>query len=401
MATIISEKRIIEDNIKKFDDRFKHAPVRFSDKTQTYVTYYHVSNIDSTTDDGFMDIESLVGARSPLRYKKITDFPIYGIESLAMQLQDGDFGLDSGVESDGVILPNTLKPVPNSFFTIDFLEVPAIFRITEVNYDNIRTDNFYSIHFKLEFINEERIRQIESKVVDNCHCILENIGTEDKCIIESETFKKISEIEKMYSSMVDTYLDIFFDKTHNSLICLYGPDTYLYDPFLNYFANKNSIFKIKNSVRTIYLSDQFNDPMMKYKYDRTFYRVMERQEPTLLNRGPYTLFPASQNPNSTFSVYYASNVFATDVVGKTLDFEFTSSMNLLSEDAFKQIRSGEDCGNPYMDLITRHLHKKEIPLDFINLDLERELLSLSLNQEIYTFTPVLLYIIRKAIIDAQ
>ena len=95
--------------------------------------------------------------------------------------------------------------------------------------------------------------------------------------------------------MVDTYLDIFFDKTHNSLICLYGPDTYLYDPFLNYFANKNSIFKIKNSVRTIYLYDQFNDPMMKYKYDRTFYRVMERQEPTLLNRGPYTLFPASQN----------------------------------------------------------------------------------------------------------
>ena len=84
-----------------------------------------------------------------------------------------------------------------------------------------------------------------------------------------------------------------------------------------------------------------------------------------------------------------------------MDFALTSSMNLLSEDAFKQIRSGEDCGNPYMDLITRHLHKKEIPLDFINLDLERELLSLSLNQEIYTFSSVLLYIICKVIIDAQ
>lgn len=397
MAIVINEKRMVDDNIDAFEQRMKSKAIRFLDHTQTYVTYYHLLNSESTTDDGFVDIESIVGARSPFRYQKITSFPLYGIENLVPQLQDGDFGLDMNIEGEAVIMPSTIKPLQNSFFVIEHLGIPAVFRVTEITYDNIRPDNYYQIHYRLEYIDDERIAQLDKKVLDNCVSVMENIGSEEKCIIKSIDYIQLEKIEKMKHDMIQVYLHMYYDDTHNSLIAPYPGGGYLFDPFLAYFVNKNQVLKIKNGITSILLTDQFDDPYLKLKYERSFYRIVERRDISLLNTISYNLFPAYVNENSSFHYHYAHDVLAVDLIGMSSGVNIIGTEQLLSDASVESLKQGEDTTNSVLNLLMHFLHNDEQSIFDIPLDLNTEVLKLNSSLEVYFMTPVLCYVIDQII----
>ena len=82
-----------------------------------------------------------------LHFLKIENFPLYGLDAVLPQIQDNEFGLDTVFESEAIILPNSLKPLSNDFFIINHLQFPALFRVIDIEYDNMRADNFYKIHY--------------------------------------------------------------------------------------------------------------------------------------------------------------------------------------------------------------------------------------------------------------
>lgn len=398
MPIIIDERRMVDDNIKAFEERMNSNIVRFVDHTQTYVTYYHIINNNTTTDDGFIDIESLVGARSPIRFQKIAKFPLYNIESLVPQLQDSDFGLDTSIEGEAIILPGTIKPLPNSFFVIDHLSIPAVFRVTEIAFDNLRPDNYYQIHYRLEYIDEERISQLEMKVLEDCECVLENIGSEERCIIKSVDFIQLQKVEDLKRDMIQVYLHMFYDEVHNSLLTPYPPTGgYLYDPFLAFFINKHQLLKQKNGITTILLTDQFSDPMMKMKYERSLYRLIERQDISLLHNVPYNLFPATANMNSSFYYHFARDVLAVDLVGFCNGVSILGMEQIFSDDSIDILREGDHVDNPFMNLLMDFMHQKELSIYDIDLEMNTELLKLQTNLELYFFTPILIYIINRIV----
>lgn len=397
MATIINERRIVDENITKFEERMNSKVIRFVDHTPVYTEYYHIINTETTTDDGYVDIESLVGARSPIRYQKINQFPLYGIESLVPQIQDADYGLDSTIEGDAIIMPGTIKPLQNSFFIINHVKIPAIFRVTEIAYDNVRPDNYYQIHFRLEFIDEERIKQLEAKVLEDCECVLENIGSENRCVIKSKDYIQLEKIHTMYSDMVTMYLELFYNATHNSVLTRYGTKHHLYDPFLSHFININDLFARKNSLQSSFLTDQFGDPLFSIKYERSVYRWIEKPTVHDVSRFPYILFPAASNPNSTFHFYYDYDIIAMDVAGYC-EAPYVNGMEYVFDDKMVEaIQKGEETGNPYVDLLIKHVTQKEISIYDIELDFHRELAKLHSNVEMYRFTPIILYIIKQTL----
>src|SRR5699024_10114260 len=101
---------------------------------------------------------------------------------IRFQLESTEHGLDSSYEGEAQILPNTIRPVPNSYFIINYLQDYYLFRVTGIQYDNVRADNFYTITFKLEDIAEEKINQLNIQCTEYYDCILQNIGTEKNCI---------------------------------------------------------------------------------------------------------------------------------------------------------------------------------------------------------------------------
>ena len=265
MGMFINEQRMIEDNLFKYENRLKSPVSRFIEQTPTFVTYYHLNNDSTTVDDGFKDISSLIGFRSPLRFNKIESFPLYGIEQIVLSLQEMDQGLDTSYESEAIIVPGSIKPLPNDFFIIPFLKDPYLFRVTEINYDTIMPDNYYKIGFKLEYLEDEKVENIENQVKEKYTCILQNIGTENNCIIELESKGVLDKIDAMYDDIASTYKALFYNDRHNCFLGEIGPGMYLYDPFQTQFINEHQIFNKKNDLTCLMLTDQFTDSKRRIK----------------------------------------------------------------------------------------------------------------------------------------
>lgn len=142
MGQILQDKVFLNANIFQFEKRLESQYTIFLDKIPTFVTYYHISVNNSMTDSGFLNVDEIVGNDSPIKFQKIDDFPIYGIEAIQLDLSDEDEGLNSSYESEGIILPNTIKPLPNDYFTITYLSKEYIFMVNNIDYDTIKSNNF-------------------------------------------------------------------------------------------------------------------------------------------------------------------------------------------------------------------------------------------------------------------
>ena len=111
MAILINEQKLMDENAFKFENRLNTQVTRFLDKSPVFVTYYHVNADDVTTDGGYKDVEEIYGKNSPLKFKKIDNFPLYGLDTVQLAIQDTDQGLDTDYQGDAVLLPNTIKPL--------------------------------------------------------------------------------------------------------------------------------------------------------------------------------------------------------------------------------------------------------------------------------------------------
>ena len=100
---------MVEKNIFKYEERLKSPIRRFSDKSFVPVTYYHIRGSASTTDVGYGDVEEILGKESPIKFEKIDNLPLYGLDQMVLQLNTEDQGLDSTFESDAIIMSKNLS----------------------------------------------------------------------------------------------------------------------------------------------------------------------------------------------------------------------------------------------------------------------------------------------------
>ena len=394
MSFIIDEKRMVEDNIFEFESKLKSPLSRFLDSTPIFVNYYHVDFDETTVDEGFKDVASILGFRSPIKYKKIENFPLYGIEQMVLNLQDADQGLDTDYSSECTILPGTIKPLENDFFTIPHLHDDYVFRITEIAYDTVMPDNFYRISYKLEYIDEEKVELLEKQTSEEYNCVLENIGTEKKCIIEKESMVMIDKLKAMYKDLKDTYMALFYDDRYNAILGDLGRGKRLYDPYMTEFINKHSLFNEKNDLSAVVLTDQFTDPYRRIKYESSVYRFIERREPTLVRNFKFNHYLGAMQHESIFYRWSDRSVEIVDIGPMKPEFE---SLDIFSDEYVSAIRNGDMTKSPVGDLIVKFVRTKILPLKEIPTDINEVLWTLDGSLEIFFFVPIILYIVRTTI----
>ena len=165
MAVIINEQQAVEQNIFLHEQRLKKPTVRMLDSTPTFVTYYSIDNGETTADDGYKDVHAYIGSRSPIRFNKINNFPIYNIDQIVLQLQDNDQGLDSSYEGEATIVAGTIKPNHNDYFKIPTLHGYFLFRVTDFAYVNCLL-SFIEV-YKQHRQEEEELRKSVSEEANN------------------------------------------------------------------------------------------------------------------------------------------------------------------------------------------------------------------------------------------
>lgn len=267
--------RTVDNLVKATKGVLKNPYYVYTDKKPTKVTYYK-QNLEKTTLDPDSGLNyAHIGEQSPIKFNKIEGFYLYGIDQITQNLDIGDFGLENDeITGQCIILPNTIEPTMGDYFRIPYLKEDILFRVNAVNDDTLDNgSNVYQIDYKLERV--EDLKKIESQVVGTYKCIVNNIGTDFKCVIEDTSYQLIENLEGAMEDITAAY-QIFFDSKVQNFIYLYN-GFHMYDPYLIEFMIRNKLMSYGADYVYVHhgasLSKTFG-----YDYTKTLYYVLEHPE---------------------------------------------------------------------------------------------------------------------------
>src|SRR5574344_656952 len=131
------QKDIIDGDISSLKSATKAYSDYFNGEAPVYITYYQIADAAAKVDSSLDDTSEVVGTNSSLKYYRIKNVPVYGLNTLDINNQLSQRGLESAITGDFVITP-VLNIVPRGgeFFIINDSTAPDLaqhlFVITDV-----------------------------------------------------------------------------------------------------------------------------------------------------------------------------------------------------------------------------------------------------------------------------
>lgn len=288
---------------------------KFLDRTPIFVTYYHISTAQSRVDVGTGGIEHELGERSPIRFDKIIDFPIYNIpDQLKPELEYDESGADIDLTLNGlVILPNTIEPYPGDYFIVDLPGSPQyLFRVNKPNYTTIQSNDFYEIDADLKYIAEtdaERERKITGQIVATYKTIFEKIGTDDRCFIQTTDIELVNAIANAIKKLTNLYKSAYYNSDCNAFLFRTGftdegRQSYLWDPYLSRFINESEIYYDEKNRSMFYVSPCDVEPdQFDYTYSRTLYQAILDRDTLMMANPIYSFIDPVKKRYSVCNLY--------------------------------------------------------------------------------------------------
>ena len=387
MGKLLNDKEFINSNIFKYEQRLESQYTIFLDKTPTFVTYYHINNVNSIVDSGFYNIEKVLGEDSPIKFQQINDFPIYGIESIKLDLNDEEEGITGNYEGEGIILPNTIKPVPNDVFIISYLDQDILFMVTSVDYDTIKSNNFYRISFYLRSLSEGNKETVEGQVLEKYNCIFDNIGTDDKCLLKEDEYLQLIKLSKIYDTFMEKYKILFYSKKFNSFLFNESNNDFWYDKYLTHFINENKLFRNRDSYSTLSLSNEDYNDRFIIEYDLCFYNTIANRDIDNIKYINFLLTSVS-DPNSIFNYYHATKMKSVMFVDTGLQH------NYIQESLIDGIKHNviKDSMSEIEKLIINYFNDNIESIYNINIDKLNDY-KIRYDHEHFVLIPIILYIL--------
>ncbi|WCS68288.1 hypothetical protein Goe21_01780 [Bacillus phage vB_BsuM-Goe21] len=387
MGRFIEEKDVIEKYINNFTSTTKDFS-RFIEGSPNFVTYYSKDIMNSMEDQTLQGVMEVIGVESPIKFNKIENFPIYNMEQIDPNLEyDTENGLDTSVESTAIVLPNTLKPLPNDYFLVNYLNKDYLFRISNVETSSIDNKVFYRITYILSGDNlgilEERQLTEEYKVV------YENIGKEAKSILKTTDFLLLGKIDDAFNILSKQYTKLFYNKFYNTFLF----KDQLYDNMLMKFIQSNNLFiNSKTFLKNIKIEPLLNESMDEFfAYDNSIYSAIEEKSTDNLENLNYTLEEINDS-KSIFNLY--KNKY--NILHISYSESYSSDLlPLFTSDFIKRIKTNE----PYTDdnykinnFIINFLNNALVEEEIVNF-ITKEKIKETLDN--YMIIPCILFILKE------
>lgn len=395
--TNTSYTKTIDSLIQASKGSLKNPYYLYTDKKPVKVTYYRQNLERSTLDPASGLNYTHIGHESPIRFNKILDFYLFGIDQINKNMDLGDFGLESGdgIEGECVVLPNTIKPMMGDFFKIDQIKEDVLFKVNQVNEDTLdNNSNAYQIGYKLERVGASK--DIEAQVVAVYKCIAGNIGTDFKCIIEETTYDTIGQLEGILEQITRAYELFFMPKVQNFL---YRENGFLfYDPYLIEFIIRNDLMAYGEEY--MFITQGCALPhTFGYEYTRTIFYLLEH--PDELERRTY------YNLASAVVVRDINSLFVTRLepiymIKYNDPNKLNSRFEVLPGQVLEYCRTGElvpELGDPAMQVWNLMIKYFQGDYDYIQTNLVEMLkyIDYTENKHFYYLIPISIFIIKQLI----
>jgi hypothetical protein len=395
---IFSEQNMIEGNIFKYEQRLKTHLNKYTDNGAILTTYYSQNENESTVDRGLQTIDELFGNKSPLRFNKIDNLPLYGFGQANPDNTDEMQIEDINVEGDCQILPATIVPKPHDVFMINHLKMVALFEVTSVTYDSMKVEGFYKIHYRLLSTNEETIDKLNNQVVQKYQTDLNAVGSNINPIIQEDDYFYRVQVERMINSMISSYRALFYNQRHNCFL-YHNPDTGedWFDMCGNEFIAKHSLMNPSNATKVIVLHEKIRDSQFPLYYNNSVYNWLEIGAPArLLQKFHFLLNYSDGYPDSSFYQWGDDVQIMTPIDNSQSKINFQEHSFFDSEQLRAFSEGLEPSASEYDALIWKYIHKVHtLSIRDVSLTTGDALLSSIRHIDVYLYTPIIIYIIRQ------
>ena len=386
-------KATISDLVLGFKERMKNPYWLHSDRKPTIVTYYSINYEKSMLDKSTALEYSRLGEDSPLKFNKIENFFLYGIERININLQDGEYGLESDpIESEAIILPNTIQPTPGDYFSINYTTETLLFRVNSVNMDTLEDGaNFWRIDYKLD---QWEAGRIDGQIVENYSMIVDNVNTKFKSVIKKSDYKLIESLEVFSERLKEYYINLFYEDRVQTFI-FYLAECRMYDPYMIEFLIRNKILKRHRNFLHIDHQLEMNRTF-SLEYDSSLFRSIEVKDIDIGER-IFSIAEVIDSVNSTFNCrsekYYQIKYLRQK--NTNVNAETIINLNPAFAEAVKE-RKLFNPGDPKCryNILIRYFHNLEFDVNDLELI---EHLPYQNNIELFYIMPFYIFVIEEYI----
>ena len=419
---IYDENALVDQQMYKYDKWIHSRINKYTGSGRTLVTYYNIDEQNTTTSLGLDEAYQILGTDSPLRYRKVDNVILIGFSPL--NPENGSVAStnirDYNLNGEAFIIPGTIMPKENDFFIVNHLRMTHIIRVTEVTQDGLNTDGSYRITYALYSTSPQDLQQLNSQVVGDYVMDLQTIGGEDLTpVIGKEDYELRSRLIRMVDDMVENYKANYYDNTHNCFLLHLNGRT-LYDMCGNAFMARNSVMIRDNGSRNIVLiENKLYDRDLQHHYQRSPYKWIERDAPLrYLSTFKYRTVKATDYPDSTFAnygldvdvmipgdewcanpgedLYFPKEVY--DILASDVDPRECNVCDCpCCKCKDKCIRAYKLSRHDYISLIHDYIHGRLRSIHDLSLYTGDQLFDNSLSQQVYLWTPIIIYIIKQTL----
>lgn len=396
---IFDERSMIDNNIFQYEQRLKSQTNKYIENGALLTTFFTIRENATTVDRGLRTIDAIFGHKSPLKFNKILNFPVYGFGQATPNNTD-EIGIeDINIEGECQILPGTITPNPNDFFIINHLQMRGVFQVTDVKYDSMKVEGYYKISYRLHSTSDEILQNLEKQTVETYHCDLNAIGTDINPIIKKDDFVKRGQIEQMVNQMIQSYRAMFYDERHNCFL-LYHQEYGMrwFDMCGNEFMAKHSIMNQENSGNVIVLHDKIRDRQLPLFYNNSVYNWLELGCPKrFLQKFYFLLNDAEGWPDSSFAMWNDDDIQVLQPLAlqqAKVNYQKYSFFDSVQVAAFEDLTKVPN--SEYEKLIYKYMNEPHsISIEDVSLYTADALLSSIKHSDVYLYTPIVIYIIRQ------
>ena len=393
--------KTIDNLVEGAKSRLNNPFYIYGDRKPTIVTYYNINHNASTLDKGSSTLYDDIGQNSSLRFNKIENFHLYGIEKINVNLDVGEYGLESPIEGEALILPNTIVPVPGDMFIINHvIDKPYLFMVTGIGIDTLYTGaNFYKISYKLTRTDMDALTSLETvQTIKRFTYKAGNVGTTLTHLIESNQAELIDKIEDNIDTLLNYYMNLFYKNSVQNFILEYQ-HMYLYDPYLIEFMIRNKLFALSGNnyfhvEQAVYIGDTF-----ALEYDHTIFKDIEIKKSNMRLNSVYPV--PVDDPNSLLvdrleSYYKLSN--------KVMYKDYDNPINWLDMDLLDRVINNElydeDSNLYYRNLLILYMNNKEFD---ITDKIMNSIMDIEFNytKELFYMIPILVFILKSYVNKQQ
>lgn len=383
-------------------DLLKNPFFLFNDKKGLPVEYYNLNTTQSQLDQGLKIPYANIGPESPLRFNLVHDFYLFGMERISVQLENGEMGIEgSEISGEAIILPDTIKPYPGDYFTINMTKKKYLFQVRSATIDTLENGgNYYRIDYKLEYLSDDRLIPL---VVNEFNFVSGNIGTNYSPVLSTTGYNLAKILDDTAVLLKQYFRGLFYNNKVQTFtfvylyeVCVNGLNSsYFYDPYLIEFIIKNKILANTGDKYEYIDHKTFPKADFPIKYSKSIWRAIETKDKDHINScivsSPGTYI---DDPATIFSTRYENYFEMTYENPDPVADRWSSRLSIIPSQVIGHINEGQLFFNSPLskyNLLIKYFNDMEINAH--DMDPLQRIDSYSNDKDTYYLIPIIIFIL--------